>query len=749
MSTIHPRGQGPENWRWQDGDVTVTRSICWSPPGCHGGCGCLLRTDRRGALVGIEGDPANPFSQGSLCPRGLAGLDTIYHPARITTPLLRDGPRGSGRWRPVPWSEALARAADGLNRIRTTRGPQSVLFLKGTGRDISPWISRLAYSFGSPNYFALGPTNGNACYMPRMSTAHATFGDFMMPDCSQVHAERYEHPDWRPPETLVIWGANPVHSNPDGFLGAWIVHCMERGTELIVVDPRLTWLAGKARHWLPLRPGTDTALALAFLHVIIREGMVDQDFVDRWTHGFVDLAERVHSCTPAWASRITGLPAERIDDAARHLGRSRPAAIQQGVGVDTSPDAAATAHAIGSLWAVLGQVDVPGGMMVVRHPYGVPRRGPASAAFPQVRTAKIGVDRYPLLQHGIPYGQGDALLDQLESRKPYPLCAAWIQATNTIVGSFADPDRASSLLKKLELVVVLDWFHTPTTTCFADIVLPVCSFAERDGLRNSFFQLSAINRAIQPLGESRSDMEICLAMGRRLARADWPWTHVHGLFDRVLAPAGVSFAQLRERMPMVPGARYHRHERGELRADGQPGFETPTGCLELYSTELARFGLDPLPAYTPGPYHRDDAADIRAAFPLDLITGARVPVFFAGEHRNVPALRAFNPDPAVHLHPDDAHEAGLSSGDWAWVISHHGRCKRRVVITEQVAPGCVHAQASWWEPDYPGDEDQGLFGLDELNVNSLLPSGLQGPSGFGYPFRSQRCRLERTEAPGC
>jgi anaerobic selenocysteine-containing dehydrogenase len=745
--SVNPRGVGLQNWRWRDGEHTVTRSICWSPPGCHGGCGCLLRTDSAGRLVGIEGDPANPFSQGALCARGLATLDTVHHPERLLHPLRRDGPRGAGRWRAVGWDEALAEVATGFDRIRRETGPESVLFLKGTGRDVGPWISRLAYSFGSPNYFALGPASGNACFMPRTSVGAAAFGGFMVPDCSQHHLERYDHPAWRPPATLVIWGGNPVVTNPDGFLGAWIVHCMERGTELVVVDPRLTWLAARARHWLPLRPGTDVALALAFLHVILAEGLYDAAFVARWTYGFEALAARVAPCTPAWAAGITGLDAERIAAAARHLGRSRPAAFQQGLGVDMSPDAAATAHAVGCLWAVLGQVEVPGGMLTARDPFGVPRRGPDAAAFPQVRRARIGLDRYPLIAHGIPYGQGDALLDQGERGAPYPLRAAWVQGTNTIVSSFADPARADQLLKKLELVVVLDLFHTPTTTAFADLVLPVCTFAERDGLRHSFYQLAAINQALPPRGESRSDMEICLALGRRLAPADWPWEQVHGLFDHVLGPAGLTFHQLRERMPLYPGLRYGRHERGELRADGQPGFETPTGRLELYSTVLESCGLDPLPAWNPGPYHLPEAAGLRADFPLDLMTGARVPALFNAEHLNVPALRAHNPDPLVHVHPRDARAAGLSDGDWAWVVSHHGRCRRCVAVTEEVSPGTAHAQARAWEPSAPAAENAGFFLLWDLNVNLLLPSHLQGPSGFGYPFRSQRCRLEPAEPP--
>jgi anaerobic selenocysteine-containing dehydrogenase len=690
--------------------------------------------------VGVEGDPANPFSQGALCARGLATADTVHHPERVLAPLVRAGPRGAGRWREVGWEEALALATEGFDHIRRESGPESVLFLKGTGRDVGPWISRLAYSFGSPNYFALGPANGNACFMPRASVGAAAFGGLMVPDCSQHHAERYAHPAWRPPAALVVWGGNPVHTNPDGFLGAWVVHCMERRTDLVVVDPRLTWLAGQARHWLPLRPGTDCALALAFLHVIIAEGLFDRDFVGRWTHGFDALAERVRPCTPAWAAPLTGLDPERIAAAARFLGQHRPVAFQQGVAVDMAPDAAAAAHAIACLWTVLGQVEVPGGMVVTTDPFGVPRRGPDRRAFPEVRRAPIGEDRYPLIRHGIPYGQGDALLDQLETGRPYPLRAAWIQGTGTVVSSFADPERAARLLGGLDLVVVLDLFHTPTTETFADLILPVCTFAERDGLRNSFYQLAAINRAIAPRGQSRSDAEICLAMGRRLAPARWPWEDVHGLFDHILQPAGLRFCELRERMPLLPGLRYGRHERGELRSDGRPGFETPTGKLELWSTVFDECGLDPLPAWSPGPFQGSAAA--HPDLTLDLITGARVPALFNAEHLNVPALRAQNPDPLVHVHPDDARAADLREGDWAWVIGPAGRCRRRVAVTEEVPRGCAHAQARWWDPEHPTAE-----ALAPWNVNALLPSHLQGRSGFGYPFRSLRCRLVRAEEP--
>lgn len=745
MDPVHPRGIGPQNWRWQEGEHTVTRTICWSPPGCHCGCGALLRTDGDGRLVSIEGDPANPFSQGEMCPRGLAGMETIHHPDRLKTPLIRTGERGEGQWREASWEEALDLIATRFSTIREESGPESVVFLKGTGRDISPYISRLAYSFGSPNYFACGPANGNACFMPRQSVMYATAGDFQVVDCSQYHTDRYDHPDWRPPEIVIIWGCNPVYSNPDGFLGSWIVRCMKLGTRIIVVDPRQTWLASRAKHWLPVRPGTDGALALAMLHVIIGDGLYDEEFVHDWCHGFEQLRARVKETTPAWAAPITGLSADEISRAARSFGRARPGAVQWGIGVDMNADCAPVAHAISALWTICGNVDVPGGMVVTRHPFGVVRRGESERAFPKVTKPKIGLDRYPLFQHGIPYGQGDALVDQMEGGEPYPIRAAWIQSTGTITGSFADPARVRRAFRELDFVAVCDLFMTPTPAAFADVVLPVCTYAERAGIRNSFYQLTTINPAIEPLHNSRSDMRICLDLGRRLDPEAWPWETVEELFSHMIRSSGMSYEELREHSPLCPGTSYHRYRSGELRPDGKPGFNTPTGRIELYSTEFERFGLDPLPHYTPS--HYDQRPELARDYPLRLITGGRVSVFFNAEHRNVPGLRVFNPFPYVDVHPEDILRFGLDDGSWVWVESHYGRARRKLRGSREVPEGMVHAQASWWNPDGSAKEEDGLFDLIELNINNLLPSGLQGESGFGYPFRNMRCRIIRAEGP--
>ena len=279
-----------KKWRWQEGEYTVTRGSAWSGPGCHLGCGVLLYTDKSDRLIKVEGDPDNPFNQGRLCSRCLAVKDVTNHSDRLKMPLKRIGERGENKWQSISWEEAYDTIEKEFTRIKNEYGAESVIFAQGTGRDIAPYISRLAWSFGSPNWTCLG-LSGNACYLPRVAGCLATTGSFWVADCSQTSPLRYDNPDYQIPECMLIWGNNPIVANADGFFGHWVVDLMKRGTKIIVVDPRLTWLASRAEQWLQIRPGTDAALALGMLNVIINEGLYDKEFVEKWTYGFDKLSE--------------------------------------------------------------------------------------------------------------------------------------------------------------------------------------------------------------------------------------------------------------------------------------------------------------------------------------------------------------------------------------------------------------------------------------------------------------------------
>jgi len=257
-------------WKWEEDGMTVVRSTARTGPGCHEGCGVLLYV-KDGNLVKVEGYTDFPFSQGRLCPRCLALPEVVYHPDRLKYPLKRAGERGEGKWERITWDEAYETIAKNLNQLRREYGAESVLFCSGTQRGVGSYMSRLATAFGSPHRISFGPLHGHACYMPKVVTTTRTTGDMVVADYSQYFADRYDNPNWKVPKCIVIWGNAPNNSSSDGLMGHWITECMKRGSELIVIDPRETWLATRAKTWLQIRPGTDAALALGMLNVIINE----------------------------------------------------------------------------------------------------------------------------------------------------------------------------------------------------------------------------------------------------------------------------------------------------------------------------------------------------------------------------------------------------------------------------------------------------------------------------------------------
>jgi len=260
----------------------IVRTTSWSAgPGCHGTCGVLAHV-KNGKLVKIEGDPDHPWNQGRVCARCLAMTQYVYHPDRLTKPLKRVGERGEGKWEEISWDEALDLIEEKLGKIREDFGPESVIFSMGTGRDIGAWICMLAYAYGSPNVmFAM---SGNACYSPRIAAVETVLGDYCVPDASQWLPDRYDDPRYEVPECLVIWGYNIHNTCPDNIFGHWFIDLMKKGTKIVCIDPRMSWFAPRAEHWLRLRSGTDGALAMGFLNVIVNEDLYDHDFVEQWTN---------------------------------------------------------------------------------------------------------------------------------------------------------------------------------------------------------------------------------------------------------------------------------------------------------------------------------------------------------------------------------------------------------------------------------------------------------------------------------
>ena len=311
---------------------------------CNTTCEVLIFVDEAsGRVLKVEGDPESPITKGVLCSKGLAAKDLVHNPERLQYPLRRVGERGSGQWERISWDQALSTIAEKLLQYREQYGPQGIAFLEGTRRGWSRVYSRLANAFGAVNHGAAGWAQ---CLWPRLVDNTITFGGQYM------EAADYEHTN-----CMLVWGVNPPVTW--AIKAAEIMDARERGVPLIVVDPNLSETAAKADLWLQLRPGTDTALALAMIHVVIKQDLVDHEFVANWTVGFDELKQHVSRFTPDWGERITRVPAELIVKAAELYAEAKHACISRCLALDEVHDSLQACRALIeyvsiSNWSYLG-----------------------------------------------------------------------------------------------------------------------------------------------------------------------------------------------------------------------------------------------------------------------------------------------------------------------------------------------------------------------------------------------------------
>lgn len=733
--------------KWQEGDCTVHRSTAWSAPGCHIGCQVLVY-EKDGKVVKVEGDPDAPFNQGTLCPRCLAVTEMMYDPNRVIYPMKRKPEdRGKDTWERCTWDEALDEIAEKFNSIKERYGAKAVTFHWGTGRDGFQYMQRLAYSFGSPN--CIYPLSGTSCYLPRIAAMFNICGFGFVPDCSQEYADRYDDPQWVRPELYVVWGHNPVYASSDGFYGPWLVDCMRRGTRLITVDPKITWLAAHSEMHLQLRPGTDGALAMAMLNVIINEKLYDADFVEKWTYGFDELKERVAEWTPERASEICEIEPDRIRDFARRYATAHPAIIHWGLSLDmANRESIPTCQAVLAAMTICGNLDVPGGELI---PYMIQNTGfgwGTDLLDMETINSRLGVKEYPFCGMGFLLNQTEVSLEAMLTDEPYPIRGAWLETTNPLVNCAADPEKWKRAYERMEINVVLDYAMTPTAMAIADYILPVAMFPERNGLRVCEGpQFGAVWEKIVDTGEVKADLEIIIEMGKRLNPEAWQYDSDKECYTEILGHSKipVTFEECLELGPIYPKPemyKFKKYETGELRPDGQPGFNTMTGRVELWSNVLEGCGLDPLPQFhepVPGP---TSTPDLFEEYPLHLQTGARSINYFHSEHRQAPHLRAIKPEPLCEINPVDAEKYGISDGDLIWIENYMGRAQRRVNVSEMVRPGLVSSDHGWWLPE---DHDMSDYGATKrININQCLES-VCGSSGFGTNFKATCCKIYKVE----
>ena len=695
----------------------VFKSVCRI---CHGGCGALLFV-RDGKLTKVRPDPDSPFSLGQMCVKGLATPEMMYHPSRLRTPLRRIGERGSNRWEEITWDKALSEIAQKIDRIRHESGPESIALGQGTGRHHFMHVIRFANSLGTPNWYEPGLAN---CLLPRITVSHLTYGGFVVADYYGKVA----------PKTILFWGHNPVASGPDGELSFPVKRALKAGSFGIAVDPRRSETAKLCKMWLPIRPGTDAALALAMAHVIIREGIYDKEFVGKWTVGFNRLRDHVSHCTPAWAEAITWIPAEKIVAAAKRYALDKPSVLEWGVAIEHTPNSLQTVRAISLLRGLTGNIDIPGGdilgMNIVR-PYPVMREQLPKGMIKK----RIGGDQFKLLggfRALIPSAHIPGLFKAMRTGDPYRIRALLIFGGNPMV-TVANSREVYQSLLKLDLLVVTDMFMTPTAA-LADYVLPAAFWPEINQIIElPFVAENAVfaQQKVVQTGLCRQDEEIMIDLARRL---DLPGSDqsLQDIFDFRLEPLGLTFEDLRSRGHAYPSHEYRKFEKN--------GFRTPSKKVELYSRSLERQGYDPLPGYREPPESPVSQPGLCREFPYVLTTGSRRTEFFHSEHRQIRSLRRRRPDPSVEIHPVTAGRHGITDGDWVSVISPRGKIKMKAVLTEDIHRNVINVDHGWWFPEMNGPD----FGVWESNANLLTSNAPPYDPAFGtYQLRGLLCAIER------
>lgn len=735
-----------------DPEIEVRKSTCYF---CHTNCGVLAYV-KDGDVVYVEGDPDHPVNHGGLCCRGNIALKHLDHPDRINAPLRRKGERGANEWEELPWDQALDEIAARLGEIRDRYGAEAVATAGGTLRT-DDWARRRFFNlFGSPNGFH----NALLCWIPSFMIETAISG--WSPFIGDMANSRI----------AVIWGANPGASTLPSMRG--ITDLEKQGLKVICIDPRYTVTAAHADVWIPLRPGSDLALALAWINVIIFEDLYDHEFVEDWCIGFEELAEHVKDYTPAWAAPLTWLDEDLIRDSARMYALNTPGNILWGTSMDQQgkPSGAAI-QARALLRALTGNIDCPGGDLMTgpSMDYITDEELEANERLSEEQRAKqIGSDSfkicswpgYRLLSDiamekwgGAPTAEwmceanAPAVFRAILTGKPYPVKALIVSATNP-VNSYGDSTEVLKALRKVEFLVTCEYWMT-SAALYSDYVMPIAGALERPVIHNNYGCTTSIitgERAIQPKYQRGTDFLFWRGLGLRLGQdgeEDWPWeTEEEAYFDIVYG-IGYDVDSYDEFVEEVggyfPAPEYYRYR--------EEGFPTRSGKVELKSSVLEELGYSPFPTYIGPAENEIDDPELAREYPLVLTTGGGFMPFHHSEEFNIKELRFLCADPFFEINPKTADDLGIGKGDWCFIETRRGRVRQRAKVTNGIGENVIFTQRGWWYPERKtlGDDP---FGVLESNTNVLTAASedMCDPISGTWACRGLLCRVYRDEEGG-
>lgn len=683
----------------------IVRGAC--PHDCPDTCAMLV-TVEGGRATRVAGDPAHPFTQGFLCAKVNRYVERTYHPDRLQTPLRRVGPKGSGRFEPITWDAALDEIAQRLGAIAASPdGPQAILPYSYAGTMGLVQGEAMDHRF----FHLLGASklDRTICSMAGTVGMRMTVGANIGADSEGVPES----------DLVLLWGTNTLTANP--HLWPFVLKARERGAPIICIDPIRTRTAQQCDEWIPIRPGTDAALALGMMHVLFARGLQDMDFLERYTLGHNELCARAAEWTPARTAAVTGLPEATIISLGERYGRAKAAFIRVNYGLQRHAGGGMAVRAIACLPAVTGHWRRPGGGVQLS----------TSANFQFDRAALQREDLSPPARTINMIRLGDALTSPDAGVGGPPVKALVVYNSNP---AGVAPERnvvLRGLAREDLFTVVLEHFQTDTAD-WADIVLPATTQLEHWDIHFAYgHHYVTLNRpSIAPIGQAKPNSEIFRLLAAKM-----------GITHEVMRDDDLTLIRqaLASGMPKLEGVSFEELlERGWMRlnvptpylpyADGK--FTTPSGKCELRSERMAALGFDALPDYIP-PYEsveRDPALVQR--YPLTLISSP-AHTFLNTTFVNVTSLRRQAREPEVLLHPADAERRGITAGALVTVRNDRGAFLAKARVEPSIREGVAWAPSVWW----------GKLAGDGANANQTT-SQRETDLGHGPVFYDNQVEVE-------
>lgn len=620
-----------------------------------------------GQVRWIEGNPLVPGMEGSLCPRGAAGINMLYDNERLQSPLIREGERGSGKWRKAGWDEALDYVADKLKSVIDKNGGHSVVL--GERTQLATHVSKsLMKAIGSPNHF----THDALCKGSVNTACRSLFG---VTDAQMGI-------DYKNTKHIVLYGRNIFEAISVKEVNN-LTQALENGAKLTYIDPRVTVTATKSHRYWMIRPGTDLALNYALINVILKERLYDSRYVERWVNGLAELQDFVQPYTPQWAAEETGIPAEEIVDFAREISRDKPAVIFHfGYRGASYANEIYQRRAIMILNALMGSIEAKGGFFFKKGPGevgGKPARKLTEQEFPKIdvpRFDKVGTPDFPLPDpnHGVAQMLPHAILNE----DPYPI-KALIAYRFDPLQSIPDTELTKQALDKLDLIVAIDINHSDIAW-YSDVILPESIYLERtdciqqaNGLKPQMFLR---RQAVAPRYDTREGAMILKQIAERIGVGGYfPYESMEELVRWQLEGTGFTL----EDFDAKGFVAYGKEQIFWDRAEGLK-LKTPSQKIEFTSSLLEGAGFESFPAYRP--VERPEGGNFR------LVTG-RIALHTHVSTQNNPYLSEITPENVLWINSGKAAEMGIKTNDLVRVASEKGAGRIKAYVTDLIHPETV------------------------------------------------------------